>query len=181
MEDNINITNSTIDDVKYEYKEKSIFGTVLGKISNVFGGLDYQQDMKNEKTEKESESDEQFEYLHDVSYNDTDLKNIENWNKRGKDGWEMVQRSLDSTGNNFEVTKIIWKRKLKKKFDYKIEGQQFPHIKPIGNAELDIYSFRNLADWLITNKRSIFLESDISLEDKKKICYALNISTIILE
>jgi len=47
--------------------------------------------------------------------------------------------------------------------------------------EEKLESFKKLADWIITNKRSVFLESDISHEDKKIICYELNISTIILE
>jgi hypothetical protein len=42
-------------------------------------------------------------------------------------------------------------------------------------------SFKKLVDWIITNKRSVFIESDISLEDKKRICYELNISTDVLD
>lgn len=100
MEDNTNITNSTIENVRYECKEnKSVFNTVLGKISNVFGGLDYQELVVLDESQKKS----------------------------------------------------------------------------------DIVAFKNLADWLITNKRSVFLEADISLEDKKTICYVLSISTTILE
>ena len=49
------------------------------------------------------------------------------------------------------------------------------------SLEEKLESFKKLADWIIANKRSVFLESDISLEDKKRICYELNISTIILE
>lgn len=54
--------------------------------------------------------------------------------------------------------------------------EKFGHSK-----DEKLESFKKLADWVITNKRSVFLESDISLEDKKIICYELNISTIILE
>jgi len=40
--------------------------------------------------------------------------------------------------------------------------------------------FKKFTDWVITHKRSVFLESDLSIEDKKKILYNLNISTNML-
>ena len=121
-------------------------------------------DMKNEKTEKKLEiSFEQFEY----EYEHTTF-GFEKWNEKGREGWEMVQRVWTSSSD----INIIWKRKLNhKNIEVSDESQEIS----------DIEAFKNLADWLITNKRSVFLESDISLEDKKKICYTLNISTTILE
>ena len=41
-------------------------------------------------------------------------------------------------------------------------------------------AFKNLTEWLLKHKRSVFLNADISLEDKKLILYDLNISTDIL-
>ena len=40
--------------------------------------------------------------------------------------------------------------------------------------------FINLAEWLIKEHRSIFIDAEISLEDKKAILYILNISTNML-
>ena len=97
--------DSTIkSDIKYVYKnsEKTLFNRVLVGMSKLFGGLEYNEMKVNLNDMSYIPSDkpkrDQFEYRIELP------TGIEEWNQKGKDGWEMVA-----------VTKcedIIWKRKL---------------------------------------------------------------------
>jgi hypothetical protein len=110
--ENINTTNSNIY-VKYEYKKEN---PVLNWISKLFGELNYNEMKMNEtdigcqniETENVVTNNDKFEYKYEkleVSGN-----NIDEWNVRGKEGWEMIQRETD---NRNSISYIIWKRKIK--------------------------------------------------------------------
>ena len=95
--------------IKYDYKnsESTIFNRVLSNLSKLFGGLEYNEMRVNlndmsyvspPPPDINKPKHDQFEYKIEFP------SGIDEWNEKGKDGWEMVA-----------VTKcedIIWKRKL---------------------------------------------------------------------
>lgn len=107
MEENTNTTGNI--EMKYEYKETTIFNKITKKLSNLFGGLDY-----NDKIQNLSSLDndlilpkgtwdykiQKWEYLYEKTKIDPMV-----WNERGLEGWEMVQ--ID-----WPHLDIIWKRKI---------------------------------------------------------------------
>jgi hypothetical protein len=85
--------------------DKPIFSRIIDNLSTLFGGLDYTRhkipDFEYSPDPPTKKFDE-YEYLYEKW--ETTGNNTDEWNIRGKEGWEMVQRDF----NGF----IIWKRKI---------------------------------------------------------------------